>query len=362
MIYFLSIYCLVIILSFTDFNKKYKRLGAIAIIILLAMLAGFRNMGGMDFLFYKDLYNRLALNYLSSEFGYALFNNLFSSLGFSFNFFLFVYTFISVYFMVSFLEKYTPFPKFSILFYMASYFFYYNMVLNRQMICITAVLWVLFLWNKNKLCSLFVLFSAFLFHQSIIVILPFLLIFEMIKNSKGVICWGGYFIFAIVITLVVNPIDFSNYISFIPGLSFVTVRTLDYFSKTEVSLYTLNKLEYLKMFLMLLILLPCLKTILKNKENKIWVFFYFTGLIVMFWTRNIEILFRVFVYFDLSLLFLLPLCLNIFITKFPSEQKKTVLLFSYGLMGILALASIYYRISNFDHGVFLLYKFYFLEV
>ena len=39
------------------------------------------------------------------------------------------------------------------------------------------------------------------------------------------------------------------------------------------------------------VIVPCIKKILLNKENRIWLFMYFIGLILLVWTRNIEILF-----------------------------------------------------------------------
>jgi hypothetical protein len=109
-----------------------------------------------------------------------------------------------------------------------------------------------------------------------------------------------------------------------------------------------------------LIILPWFNKIVSDKKLRIWMFFYAVGVIFLFWTRNVEILFRTFVYFDMSLLVLLPLCIQCYVDKLSMPQKGTILIFIYLFIGILAIAAILYRIAHFDNGAFLQYKFYFL--
>ena len=89
MIYFLTIYSLVALLSLTDFIPKWRKAGAFFCVLLLSMLAGWRTMGGSDFFIYQDIYYGLGLNYFSAEAGYAFLSNIFSLMGLSFNGFLF---------------------------------------------------------------------------------------------------------------------------------------------------------------------------------------------------------------------------------------------------------------------------------
>lgn len=361
MIYFLSIYSAVAALSFTDFSPKLRRVGSFFCVILLAMLAGWRNMGGSDFYIYQDIYYGLSLNYMSSEAGYALLNNLFSFVGFSFNAFLFFYSLISVSVLAAFLEKHVKYPKFALLFYMACYFFFYNMVLNRQMLCMSLTLWVIYFWDKNKLLSLLYLFTGFFFHQSIIALLPFLLVYEVLKRTKGVKFWTAFFVLFIGVTAALSPMRFINLISYVPGLSFIAGRTLGYFENASGS-YTLNAVEYVKMAAALMIILPFLKKIWAEKANRIWLFLYFSGAILLFWTRNVEILFRIFAYFDLSLLVLIPLAINLFLAKFPQSKRRPLLLLIYSTVGVLAVGAILYRTAKFGDGAFWSYQFYFLDI
>lgn len=361
MTYFVAIYFAVAALSFTDFSAKLRKVGAFLCIILLAMLAGWRNMGGSDFYIYRDIYYGLALNYMSSEAGYALLNNIFSFLGFSFNGFLFFYSLISVALLVVFLEKYTKYPKLSLLFYMACYFFFYNMVLNRQMLCMSLTLWIVYFWDRNKIYSLMLLLTGFLFHQSIIVLLPFLLSYDFLKKTKGIKYWCAFFIVFVAVTVVFSPIQFINLISSVPGFAFILGRTLGYFEHAS-GMYSLNMVEYIKMGAALIIILPFVKKIWTVQENRIWLFLYFSGVILLFWTRNIEILFRIFVYFDLSLLLLVPYALNIFLQKTPKIQRKNLLVLLYGFIGLITIGAILYRTAKFGNGTFWAYQFYFLGV
>lgn len=361
MIYFLAIYSAAAALSFTDFSPKLRRVGAFFCIILLAMLAGWRNMGGSDFYIYQDIYYGLQLNYMSSEAGYALLNNLFSFLGFSFNGFLFFYSLISIAVLVAFLERHVTYPKFALLFYMACYFFFYNMVLNRQMLCMSLALWVVYFWDKNKPLSLIWLFTGFFFHQSIIVLLPFLFAYEVLKRTKGIKCWAAFFILFIAVTAALSPLQFISLVSSVPGLSFISGRTLGYLERASGT-YSLNVVEYIKMAAALMIILPFIKRIWASRENRIWLFLYFSGVILLFWTRNVEILFRIFVYFDLSLLVLIPLALNIFILRIPKVQRKSLLVLIYGFIGLLTIGAILYRTAKFGDGAFWSYQFYFLDI
>lgn len=361
MIYFLTIYSAVAALSFTDFIPKLRKFGALMCIILLAMLAGWRNMGGSDFYVYQDIYYGLTLNYMSAEAGYAIINNLFSGLGFSYNAFLFVYSLAAISIMVIFLEKHVKYPKFALLFYMACYFFFYNMVLNRQMLCMSMSLWVIYFWDKNKLYSLLCLLTGFLFHQSIIVLLPLLLVFEVLKHTKGIKYWLLFFVAAIGFTALINPQRLLGFMASLPGLSSMSARLLNYLENAGGE-YSLNIVEYIKMGLALIIILPFIKKILADKGNHIWAFFYFFGIIFLFWTRNIEILFRVFAYFDLSLLVLIPYAVNIVANRFSPSQRKPFLILTYAAVGALSIMAILYRAANFGDGSFFSYQFYFMDI
>lgn len=360
MIYFLSIYSAIAALSFTDFSPKLRRLGAFLCVLLLSMLAGWRNMGGKDFFVYQDIYYGLTLNYMSSEMGYTLLNNWFAELGFSFNAFLFVYSLLSVTVLVSFLEKHVKFPKFSLLFYMACYFFFYNMVLNRQMFCMSLTLWVVYFWDRKKILSLILLFTGVLFHQSFMVLLPFLLAYEILKRTKGLRSWIIFFILFIGITATLSPLQFLNMLSSVPAFSFVSMRALSYLQNAS-GVYNLNAIEYVKMATALLIILPCLKKLWATQENRLWLFLYFSGVILLFWTNQVEILFRLFAYFDLSLLVLIPLAINLFLNDVSPTRHLPLLMFLYAVVGILATGAILYRTANFADGSFWAYQFYFLE-
>ena len=358
MIYFIVIYISVAALGFLDLTPRMRKICIFMSVLLLAALAGWRNMGGNDFYSYRDIYYGLTLNYMSSEPGYAFLNNLFSYLGFSFNGFLFAYSFTAIALLVSFIYKHTKYPAIALLFYMATYFFFYNMVLNRQMMSMSLALWAIYLWNKNKLYSVLCLAIGASFHQSLLVLLPFLCIFEFLRHTRGKKYWIAFFTALTAAVIMFSPLQLFTFLDGIPVFSFIAKRTMHYFVNTGS--YSLNIVEYIKMAAACLIILPWFKKIAADKEHRIWLFFYITGVILLLWTRDIEILFRVFAYFDLSLVVLLPLCLHFFMGKFPARQRKPALTLIYIAATILAVAAVSYRVMYFDNGIFLYYKFYFL--
>lgn len=359
MIYFLTIYSAVAALSLTDFIPKWRKWGAFLCILLLSMLAGWRTMGGKDFFIYQDIYYGLGLNYFSSEMGYAFINNIFSAIGFSFNGFLFFYSLVSIALLVLFLEKHSLYPKFSLLIYMGCYFFFYNMVLNRQMFCMSLALWIIYWWDKNKLYALLCLFIGMSFHQSLFALLPFLLAYEGLRHTKGKICWVTFFILFGVGCIFISPMQAVSWLGTIPGISFVPARVLGYLEKSNAS-YTLDTTEYIKLLVVLPVLFFFFKKIIREQTMRIWLFMYFCGVIFLLWTRNVEILFRVFAYLDLSLLVLIPFCIKSLSSSFLPKQRNIFLLGIYILTGLLAIGAILYRTAHFGNGVFWSYQFYFL--
>ena len=358
MIYILSIYFLVFLLSFTDFSKKYNNLGVNLSIILLSILAGFRHVGGKDFEAYRYLYET-GLSIGKTEVGYNLTNTFFHSIGFSYNIFLFIISFISLYILIKSFQKISIYPKLSLLLYMGTYFFFYNMVLNRQMIAVSLLLWIIFLWDKNKIYSLILLFVAFSFHKSIIIILPFLFIFDLAKNKKYI--WMFLFIIGTSLALFVTPQNLMDII--FSGETMVNDRIGGYLLRQENNIvsYNVEIFEYIKLLVMILIIIPITKRLYKDIKTSIWLFFYFIGAIFLIWSSKYEIMFRLFMYFDLSFIILLPYCLEIYLSKLflSKKQSKIIKIFVYCLIGVIAISSIYYRASNFSG--FSEYKFYFME-
>ena len=359
MIYFLTIYSAVAALSLTDFVPKWRKWGAGLCIVLLSMLAGWRTMGGSDFYIYQDIYYGLGLNYFSSEMGYAIINNIFSTIGFSFNGFLFFYSLVSIALLVLFLEKHSLYPKLALLIYLGCYFFFYNMVLNRQMFCMSLALWTIYWWDKNRFYSLLCLLLGMAFHQSLFVLLPFLLIYEVLKHTQGIKYWVIFFVVFFLSTLAISPQQAVSIVGNLPGLSFVSTRLMNYIIRNS-EFYTLEVTEYLKLLCVLPVLLVFLKKIWREKSIHIWLFIYLCGVVFLLWTRNIEILFRVFAYMDLSLLVLLPFCVKLFISSFPPKQQGLLLIGLYIFVGLLSIGAILYRTAHFGNGIFWSYQFYFL--
>lgn len=356
MSYFLLIFSLVFLLSFTDFSKKFNNFGTNISIILLSMLAGFRNIGGNDFEAYRFLYDT-GLSIGDTEVGYNIINTFFHNIGISYNMFLFIISFFSIFVLVKAFQKISVYPKLSLLLYIGTYFFFYNMVLNRQMIAISLLLWIIFFWEKNKIYSLALLFLAFSFHKSIIIIFPFLLIFEFAKNKK--FRWMFLFVLGIVLALFITPKDIMDRL--VSSSLTVNNRLSGYILQQENSLmaYNVEIFEYIKLIIMVTIIIPIWKELYANTKTLIWLFFYFIGAIFLIWGRQYEIMFRLYIYFDLSFIILFTYCLETYIYKFSLSDKEFKI-FMYFVIGIIAIISVFYRAYNF--GDFLSeYQFYFME-
>ncbi len=359
MIYFLTICSLVFVLSFTDFSQKFGNLGTNISILLLSMLAGFRNIGGKDFAVYRFFYET-GLSIGDTEFGYNFINMFFHNIGISYNMFLFIISFASIFLLIKAFQKISIYPKLSLLLYLGTYFFFYNMVLNRQMIAVSLLLWIIFFWDKNKIYSLLLLFIAFSFHKSIIIILPFLFIFDLAKNKK--IIWMALLIIGTILAIFITPQNLMDTI--FSGDTMISNRLGGYMQSQENSLvlYNVEFFEYIKLLIMIFIIFPIWKILYMNNKIRIWLFFYFVGIIFLIWSSKYEIMFRLFMYFDLSFIILFPYCLQIYVSKFAtsSKQIKFAQTLAYSFVGIIAVISICYRAYNF--GNFLSeYQFYFME-
>ena len=231
------------------------------------------------------------------------------------------------------------------------------MVLNRQMIAISLLLWIIFFWEKNKIYSLALLFLAFSFHKSIIIISPFLLIFEFAKNKK--FRWMFLFVLGIVLALFITPKDIMDRL--VSSSLTVNNRLSGYILQQENSLmaYNVEIFEYIKLIIMVTIIIPIWKELYANTKTLIWLFFYFIGAIFLIWGRQYEIMFRLYIYFDLSFIILFTYCLETYIYKFSLSDKEFKI-FMYFVIGIIAIISVFYRAYNF--GDFLSeYQFYFME-
>jgi hypothetical protein len=225
------------------------------------------------------------------------------------------------------------------------------------MIAVSLLLWIVFLWNNNKIYSLMLLFIAFSFHKSIIIILPFLFIFDLSKNKKFI--WLLLSVIGVFFAMFITPQNMMD--SLFTENTMVNYRIGGYLLRQENISYNVEIFEYIKLSVMLLIIIPIIKRLYVNIKTSIWLFFYFIGAIFLIWSSKYEIMFRLFMYFDLSFIILLPYCLEIYLSKMflSKKQSKIIKIFVYGLIGIIAVSSIYYRASNFSG--FSEYKFYFME-
>ena len=119
--------------------------------------------------------------------------------------------------------------------------------------------------------------------------------------------------------------------------------------------FTLNIMEYIKMIIIICAILILFPKLIGDYFNEILIKSYCVFFILIFAFGDIEIFFRIAMYFDLVILFLIPILFDkISMTRF---SRITI----YTLVVIFFAFSFIYRVHNFDNGEFYQYKFFFLE-
>lgn len=344
--------CSVSLLSFADFDSRKKDIAICITFVLLAMTAGFRNVGGVDtdYQIYMDHYNGEYGTYFRGgwEPGYCFLVWLANQIGLSYNWFVFGLTSLSLYFLVSIIWEKSRLPMFSIMLYLATYFLFYNMVLLRQMVAVVCFIYCLYYIIENKKYQLVVaFFIGLMFHYSIIILLPAYFIIRYLRlNIFSVLL-------LILSALFLKKMGIENILlsMFDWGGDVLVERTVKYVANQE---FSLNIMEYIKMFIILFFIMVRYKSLKNSYENQILLKSYlcFCAMIIAF--GNIEIFFRMAMYFDLASLFLLPIIFDGLHFKLSSK------IICYCCLSAFVIFSFMYRLMHFSDGEFYNYRFFFL--
>lgn len=343
------------ILSLNDLaNENHRKISLFISWFLMSITAGLRNVGGLytDYAAYKAHYNGDFGGFFIDSFekGYCIAVWLGNFIGLSFNMFLFILTSVTLFFLIRIIAKYSQAPMLSILLYVGTYFLYYNMVLTRQMVAVVAFIYCIrYIITKEDWKFFVVLLIGFSFHNSIVILLPAYPILRFLKLNK-------YTVLLIVsFTLCFYVVGIENLLVslFSLGVNDMTGKMVGYVVKA--SNFHLNIMEYVKMGVMITGIIILYSMLKDSFENEVFIKSYliFCGFIFVF--GHVEILFRMAMYFDLTILFLIPIMLNKISFTFHSK------IIIYVALALFSFASFVYRANNFDNGEFYQYKFYFLE-
>ncbi len=350
MYWFLLVYVAIALLSLSDLAPRSQRtLPAILIWLLLAMTAGFRNMGGSDYLFYELHYcsDQIFVDYF--EPGYCACVWLCNGLGIGYNMFIALLSSVSLWLLMRFFRHRSEYPMMSMVLYAGLYFFYYNLVLMRQMVAVVAFMYALgyMIDGKNWRFVWAVLLGA-LFHYSILVLIPayfFIRYFRVNLFGILLLATGALAFRMLGAMFLVDTLNDA-------GLAFLASRADGYMAGAQSGGYTVNPIEFVKVAVMVPLIWVMYGRIREAPGGEMLVKCYLIYIATLIAFYNIEVLFRVSMYFDLALTLLVPL-----IVSRIHMQKAPVLL----AVGALAVFSILYRIHHFGGGHFLDYKFFFLQ-
>ena len=186
--FYLIIFLILIFFSFTeltDIGGVYKELLFIAAFFMLWFIAGLRYETGGDWTSYTELFDKIeplgevvngkAPIYKESymEPGYKILNSIIKSCNGNIQAVFFIVALLNSVLLFTSLKKYTVYPLVGVMIYFSSMYFFLDMVATRQSI---AVLFffsaVCFIYERQFWRFFLVMFIAFQFHRSCILLVP----------------------------------------------------------------------------------------------------------------------------------------------------------------------------------------------
>lgn len=343
MVFFQILIYSLLIFTISDFIPRLRKITLLLSFILCVTVAGFRNMGGVDFIYYKNHY--YGYDPVSYEKGYEFIVKLCNILGFTYEQYIFILAFISFLLLFICVKRYSPMPQFTILLYVGSFFIFYNIIALRQSISIIIfILSLQYLNNKEYKKYSICLLLAFLFHKSAIVLFAGTFFIGWFKlNIIQASILGA-------ITLFIHSFNLFDFIKIFPsiGLSFVSDK-MQYYTDDDRT-FTLTTI--IKLSILFFLILLSYKKLLQRPYFRIFanMTLLYIALFIMF--SKWGVLTRMWVYFEIGYIFLIPIILQ--------YQKRYIQIPIYYSFAIMAIYSILNMIQTFDNGDLLLFKLNFL--
>lgn len=205
--------------------------------VILWLLGGLRYGVGMDYFSYQDLYSMSYKLYEMPEGGFAWLVEFFNSCGFSYAVFNLFLAFCTLLLAFRFIQKRSPYPFFSILFYFSIGNFYFSS-LNavRQALATVIFLNILELVEKRKffLYALLLVLTAYFVHATALILIPlyFFLQKDWGEMIKLLVLAGIAFFNSIVLVL----IEFSSYANYLRYEDYATDVPMTYYFMGLISI------------------------------------------------------------------------------------------------------------------------------
>jgi hypothetical protein len=331
-------YLLITVLLFATVSDYYKRYAKITLFLsfsLLLLVAGFRNMGGSDYIVYWEHFNGFEES--RWEIGYEFLVAIFRFFGFHYYFFVFFVSFLSLIILFYCIRKYSLYPQFSLMLYFGGYFVYYNLIATRQLMALMIFLFSLqYLIDKKDLKFLMFIFFGSLFHSSILILIPAYLFIRFFKFNVG------YIIVACFLITIILQLKIEDYVSFFStnGVDFVESRMVDGYMLDDRSLPITT---FVRIGITFFLFGLSFKKF-KNIESFIIYFKFYILFVLLFSAFNqFDVMMRIWIYFEIPSIFLIPMVLK-------QMNEKYLKFFFYFLYLSFFISSLLVLLNGFDDG------------
>lgn len=303
-------------------NKTQRTLNIITI-MLLAVVAGLRNVGGSDFNVYRNIYNNIPTlggffrDYevlddkymtLGVERLYLFFNSLFKTCGISYYGFIFAHSLFIVFVTYYALRRYTC--EFTIVIFIFLYkFYFYNVFISLRQPITMAIFFIMLRYMEKRDWKRYFLLAiiCFMFHTAALVLFPLYFLNRLKLSKKLIIILNAIFI----PTLILAELNVPVMKLFEPILQLDIFATDELFDKASnlingESVTAINWLHTAEYFLIMCFVIAFYDDLVKANANAATMIKLFLCLLPVFTLfRNYEILTRIKDYFTLSYGFVL---------------------------------------------------------
>ena len=365
-IFLFIIFVILLILSNYIKDLRIKKIISIISLVILCLISGTRyNIGGSDYFWYKNLYQKVPTNNIFEQLlsfsnstgiekGFVFYMSVVKILGFNFYGFTLINSIIFYSLFYKALKHYNYNINFILVVFLYKMFFYNTFISIRQPIAII-IFWLAlpFLKEKKYIKYFLMCFVAFLFHRSSIVLffIPFITHFKISKNSFLLLLIIGLLSFVVVKLDLLNIKSFiGNVLSIIFRNDTAGISRAENYLNSSMGMSIFYLLEYYSIALLVYRHYDKIMNIDENSEFFIKLFICLLPLYTVF--HNFSIVTRFKDFFFLSY----PIML-IYISK--CLKKNKIILF---IVTVLVCFYGYIRyINNFDNGELKNYSSYIFE-
>lgn len=303
-------------------NKTQKTLNLITIMIL-ALVAGLRNVGGSDYYVYANIYDSIPTlgkffsdyqvlddkyTTLGVERMYLFMNSLSKTLGLSYYGFIFIHSLFIVFVTYFALRNYTSEFTIVILVFLYKFYFYNVFISLRQPITMALFFIMIRYMERHDWKRYFLLaIISFMFHTAALILFPLYFLNRLKLSKKLIVALNLIF----VPTLVLSTLNVPVLQLFEPILQLDIFATDEMFEKADslingISLTSISWLHTAEYFLIMCFVIAFYDDLVKANPGAGTMIKLFLCLLPIFTLfRNYEILTRIKEYFTLSYGFIL---------------------------------------------------------